>query len=119
MEVIRQLYGTNSKIQCQTQTGQSCHTEISCAELDKQTQSIAFEMEIDSATFKLPLTTLMRQPNQGCRILLTNLGEGEQAQNIVLGSAFFQQFMAEFTPATDKDNSKVTFYSKNDSLSGA
>ena len=76
-------------------------------------------MEIDSATFKLPLTTLMRQPNQGCRILLTNLGESEHAQNIVLGSAFFQQFMAEFTPATDKDNSKVTFYSKSDSLSGA
>lgn len=75
-----------------------------------------FELEIDGAKFKLPLTALLRQPNQGCHLLLTNLGKNDQSSNIVLGSAFFQQFMAEHVPATSKENAKVILYKKNDSL---
>lgn len=60
--------------------------------------------------FELPFAALMRtNPEKGCDILVSNLGTNSQASNFVLGSAFLQQFMVQYTPATATHLPKAKF----------
>lgn len=112
LTVARKLYGQNSKIQCHSTIGSQCHTDMSCTQLLPKVKSNKFRLEFDNSDGKtdyveLPLAALLRQQDQGCNILITNLGKNTQASNIVLGSAFLQQFMVEFSPADASKNSQL------------
>lgn len=95
MTVARKLYGVNSKIQCHSSTGTSCHTDTTCQELLPQIKNLKFRIVLeDLEWFEIPIAALMREnPTKGCDFLVTNLGKNSQASNFVLGSAFLQQFL--------------------------
>lgn len=76
MTVARKLYGMNSKIQCHSSTGTSCHTDMTCPELLPLIEDLQFKIVMEeSEWFELPIAALMRtNPVKGCDILVSNLG---------------------------------------------
>lgn len=113
MTVARKLYGQNSKIQCHSSVGSSCHTDMSCSQLLPQIKENKFTLKFANSEgdatdyIELPIAALLRQPEKGCNILISNLGTNTQASNFVLGSAFLQQFMVEFWPADASNPSRT------------
>lgn len=94
MQVAKKLYAANSKIICPSSYGYSCHSTVYCGQLLPSIEDLSFQMHFgDKQTFEVPIAAFMRQVDDKCNILVTNLGTKGQSENIVMGSSFLQQFV--------------------------
>jgi hypothetical protein len=89
MQVAKKLYEAESKIICPSSYGYSCHSTTFCAQLLPSIEDMHFQMHFgDKKTFEVPIAAFMRQTDDQCKILVTNLGTKGQSENIVMGSSF-------------------------------
>lgn len=109
MTVARKLYEKDSSIICPSSLGGSCHSENFCSALNNSAQNIMFKFTVESdKSFQFPMTTLMRQRERQCDVLVTNIGKNNQASSVVLGSSFLQNFVIEYFPRFE--DGKSTLY---------
>lgn len=120
MQVARQLYDSNPKIICPSSFGGMCHSDLFCAQLLDSIEDLSFKVAFDTKKkFDMPIATLMRQADDQCNIMVTNLGTSKLAGGAVVGSSFLQQYALSFEPAKGSKGSKAHFYAQNSALSGS